>query len=135
RGAERGAAAVAGRRSRGAAVDERRRAVATAGGERARHHGARAAAAAGARAAAARSGNGESASARAARLVWRQESRAVNSDGDLLRRSMVAAPEAWLDELVADRVMTKVRQEAAERAQEARRGPRLGWSRALRALV
>lgn len=48
----------------------------------------------------------------------------MNSDIDLLRRSMDAAPEEWLDRLVADRVMVEVRQ-----------GPRTSNVHVLRAMV
>lgn len=63
----------------------------------------------------------------------------MSNDGDLLRRSMDAAPEQWLDRLVADRVMAEVWQQcsapAQERSRRSRRGPLLDWLRALRALV
>jgi hypothetical protein len=63
----------------------------------------------------------------------------VNNDGDLLRRSMDAAPEEWMDRLVADRVMAEVGRQCSASAQgrsrRSRRGPLLGWLRALRAVV
>jgi hypothetical protein len=63
----------------------------------------------------------------------------VSNDSDLLQRSMDAAPEQWLDHLVADRVMAEVAHQcsapAQGRSRRSRRGPLLGWLRALRALV
>ncbi len=57
------------------------------------------------------------------------------SDGDLLQRSMDAAPEEWLDRLVTDRVMTEVRQQEAAAHAEGRWCPAQSWPPLSRRLV
>lgn len=62
----------------------------------------------------------------------------MSADTDLLRRSMDAAPEAWMDRLVADRVMSEVGRHCSASAPgslRSRRGPLLDWLRALRAVI
>lgn len=62
----------------------------------------------------------------------------MSNDRDLLRRSMAAAPEQWLDRLVADRVMAEVERQCSASAQgrsrRSRRGPLLVRAR-LRSVV
>jgi hypothetical protein len=44
----------------------------------------------------------------------------VKHDADVLRRSMDAAPEQWLDRLVAERVVAEVRQQGGTHPTRAR---------------
>jgi hypothetical protein len=63
----------------------------------------------------------------------------VSKDRELLRRSMDAAPEEWMDNLVAARVMAEVEGQCSAptrgRPPSSRRGALLDWLRALGALV
>jgi hypothetical protein len=63
----------------------------------------------------------------------------VSNDSDLLRRSMDAAPEPWMDRLVAERVMAEVKRQCSaptqRRPRRSPRGPLLDWLRALGAVV